>query len=113
MAEALIILQRSVSADERAAIARVASVRQSISDRVFVADIAGQGLDDLRATAGIDRVMTGSEPDDTLPAMTDTEDLFVRGWLLSRRAVKSRPGEGLDWDTPPMLPPDLPPERRR
>jgi hypothetical protein len=113
MAEALIILQRSVSADERAAIARVASVRQSISDRVFVAEIAGKGLDDLRATGGIDRVMTGSEPDDALPAMTDAEDLFVRGWLLSRRAVKSRRGEGLDWDTPPMLPPDLPPERKR
>ena len=113
MAEALIILQRSVSAEERAAVARVASVGQSISDRVFVAEIAGKGLDDLRATAGIDRVMTGGEPDNALPAMTDVEDLFARGWLLSRRAVKSRPGEGLDWDTPPMLPPDLPPERKR
>ena len=113
MAEALIILQSSVSADERAAIARVAPVRQSISDRVFVGEIADTRLDDLRATAGIDRVMTGGEPEDTLPQMTDAEDLFVRGWLLSRRAVKSRPGEGLDWDTPPMRPPDLPPERKR
>ena len=113
MAEVLIILRSSASADERTAIARVAPVRQSISDRVFVAEIAGTGLDDLRATAGIDRVMTGGEPDDALPEMTDAEDLFVRGWLLSRRAVKSRPGEGLDWDTPPMRPPDLPPERKR
>ena len=113
MAEALIILRSSVSADERAAIARVAPVRQSISDRVFVAEIAGTGLDDLRATGAIDRVRTGGEPDEALPEMTDAEDLFVRGWLLSRRAVKSRPGEGLDWDTPGMLPPDLPPERKR
>ena len=38
MPEALIILQSSLSADERAAIARVAPVKQAISDRVFVAD---------------------------------------------------------------------------
>ena len=113
MPEALIILQRSLSADQRATIARVAPMRQSISDRVFVSEIAGTGLDDLRATPGIDRVMTGGEPEDTLPQMTDAEDLFVRGWLLSRRAVKSRRGDGLDWDTQPMQPPDLPPERKR
>jgi hypothetical protein len=106
MPEALIILQPPVSADQRAAIARVATVKQSISDRVFIVEIAGKGLEDLRATAGVARVMTGGEPDEALPEMTDVEDLFVRGWLLSRREVKSRRGEGLDWDTPGMVPPD-------
>ena len=106
MPEALIILQSSLSADQRAAIARVAPVKQSISDRVFVAEVAGTGLDDLRATPGIARVVTGGEPVDTLPAMTDTERLFARAWLSSRGEVKSRRGEGLDWDAPGMVPPD-------
>ena len=106
MPEALIILQSSLSADQRAAIARVAPVKQSISDRVFVAEVAGTGLDDLRATRGIARVVTGGEPVDTLPAMTDAERLFARAWLSSRGAVKSRRGDGLDWDAPGMVPPD-------
>ena len=106
MPEALIILQSSLSADQRAAIARVAPVKQSISDRVFVAEVAGTGLDDLRATMGIARVVTGGEPVDTLPAMTDAERLFAGAWLSSRGEVKSRRGEGLDWDAPGMVPPD-------
>ena len=104
MPEALIILQSSLSADQRAAIARVAPVKQSISDRVFVADAAR--LDDLRATPGIARVVTGGEPVDTLPEMTDAERLFAGAWLSSRGAVKSRRGDGLDWDAPGMVPPD-------
>lgn len=111
MPEALIILQSSLSANERAAIARVAPVRQAISDRVFVADVlvadvAGTGLDALRATPGISRVVTGGEPVDTLPEMTDAERLFARAWLSARGAVKTRRGEGLDWDAPGMVPPD-------
>ena len=106
MSEALLILQSSLSANERAAISRVAPVKQAISDRVFVADVAGTGLDGLRATPGIARVVTGGEPVDSLPAMTDTEHLFVSAWLSSRGEKKSRRGDGLDWDTPGMVPPD-------
>ena len=84
MPEALVILQPSLSADERAAITRVAPVRQAISDRVFLADVAGAGLDALRATPGIARIVTGGEPVDTLPEMTDAERLFGRAWLSAR-----------------------------
>jgi hypothetical protein len=106
MGEALIILKSPLSADERAAITRAAPVRQAISDRVFVAEVDDRGLDDLRAKPGISRVVTGGEALETLPEMTDTERLFARAWLSSRGEVKSRRGEGLDWDTPPMVPPD-------
>jgi hypothetical protein len=106
MGEALIVLKSALSADERAAITRAAPVKQAISDRVFVAEVADQGLDDFRARAGVARVVTGGEPIETLPEMTDAERLFVRAWLSSRGEVKSRRGEGLDWDTPPMVPPD-------
>jgi hypothetical protein len=106
MPEALLILQSSLSANERAAIARVAPAKQAISDRVFVADVAGTGLDALRATPGIAQVVTGGEPVDALPEMTDTERLFVSAWLSSRGEKKSRRGDGLDWDTPGMVPPD-------
>jgi hypothetical protein len=105
MHEALVILKSSLLTDERAAITRVAPVRQAISDRVFVADVADTGLDELRARSGIARVVTGADSVETLPEMSDAERLFVRAWL-SRGEVKSRRGEGLDWDTPPMVPPD-------
>lgn len=106
MSQALIILQPSLSADTRAAIARVASATQSISDRVFVADIGGTTLDALRATPGIARVAIGGDAVETLPTMSDAERLFAAGWLSSRGKDKSRPGDGLDWDNPPMVPPD-------
>jgi hypothetical protein len=109
MREALVILQSHLSVDERAAIARAAPARQAISERVFVAEVGDRGLDDLRARPGIARVVTGGEAVETLPEMTDSESLFVRAWLSSRGEKKSRRGEGLNWDTPPMKPPD--PER--
>lgn len=106
MPEALIILQPSLPAASRAAIARVASVKQTISDRVFVADISGTTLDALRATPGIDRVATPGDAIESLPAMSDAERLFAAGWLSSHGKDKTRPGDGLDWDHPPMVPPD-------
>lgn len=43
--------------------------------------------------------------------LTSTERLFVDAWL-SRREPKTRPGDGLPWDTPGMEAPDWPEEPR-
>jgi hypothetical protein len=104
--EVLIILRSSTSQAEREAIARASPPRQSISDRVFVAEAAEEGVDGLRAMPGVARVLTGGEPAHTLPQMTAAETLFAQAWLSSRGEAKSRRGDGLDWDTPPMVPPD-------
>ena len=41
-----------------------------------------------------------------LPQLNDAESLFAQAWLSRQGQVKQRRGDGLDWDTPPMLPPD-------
>jgi hypothetical protein len=108
MKEVLVVLHPSISRPEREAVARVAPPKGSISDDVFIADYAGDRLQELRAMRGVAHVLTGGETADGLPQMTDAETLFVQAWLSARGAVKSRRGEGLDWDTPPMVPPDRP-----
>ena len=75
-------------------------------NRVFLAAASDTALANLRSMAGIASVLTGAEPAQSLPQLDDAESLFVQAWLSSRRQGKQRRGEGLDWDTPPMLPPD-------
>ena len=105
MQDVLLILHPQVSPADRAAIDRAARATQTISNRVFVAAVAA-GPEVLRAMPGVARVVTGGEAVETLPPLDEAESLFVRGWLSARGPAKQRHGEGLDWDTPPMLPPD-------
>jgi hypothetical protein len=56
---------------------------------------------------GVAQVMTGREDVGTLPALSDAESLFASAWLARMGPEKKRRiGEGLDWDHPPMTPPD-------
>jgi hypothetical protein len=111
--EVLIILDPFFTKTDREAVLRVAPVTQSISNRVFLAAVSDAVLANLRSMAGIARVVTGSEPTQSLPTLDDAESLFVQAWLSKYGQVKQRRGEGLDWDTPPMLPPDPPPDSKR
>jgi hypothetical protein len=111
--EILILLDPSITKADRAAILGVAPVMQSISDRVFLADVNDAAVANLPSMAGIAKVVTGAERTQNLPALDDAESLFVQAWLSKQGQVKQRRGEGLDWDTPPMLPPDPPPDSKR
>jgi hypothetical protein len=106
MPEVLIILEDSIATAEREAIIRNASPTQSISDRVYLAVPSEIAIDALRSTAGVATVLTGSEPVQCLPSLDEAESLFVQAWVSARGQVKQRRGEGVNWDTPPMLPPD-------
>ena len=106
MPDVLVILRSSISPSERDAIARAAPSTQAISNRVFIAGTTEAGRAKLPSMAGVARVLIGGEQADNLPQLDDAETLFVRAWLSSRGEVKLRHGEGLDWDTPPMRPPD-------
>lgn len=108
MSEVLIVLDDSITDTDREAVLRVAPVTQSISERVFLASVEDAALANLRSMAGIAKVVAGAEPARSLPQLEDGESLFVQAWLSKRGQVKQRRGEGLDWDTPPMLPPDPP-----
>jgi hypothetical protein len=85
---------------------RSAPPTQSISPRVFLSRVSDATVARLRSMAGIAIVLTASESAQNLPELDDAETLFVQGWLSKRAQVKQRRGEGQDWDTPPMLPPD-------
>ena len=111
MPEVLIVMDRAAADADRESVLRVARVTQSISNRVFEADVSDDALAKLQSMPGIVRVLTGAEPAENVPHLDDAESLFVNAWLSRQGQVKHRPGDGLDWDTPPMLPPDAP-ERR-
>lgn len=106
MSEVLLILQPSITQANREAVLRAAPATQSVSSRVFLAAASDAVLANLRSMPGIARVLTGAEPIQGLPQLNDAELLFVQAWLSTRGQVKQRRGDGLYWDTPPMLPPD-------
>lgn len=106
MVEALIILRPFITGANRDAVARLARPTQSISDRAFIATLDETDLERLRAVDGVAAALTGAAPEGSLPALDEAESLFVGAWLSSHARIKERRGEGLDWDTPPMLPPD-------
>lgn len=107
MSEILVILHASITTTDREAVMRVAQPTQSISNRVFLAAPDTSALTRLRSMHGVASVLTGVEPAvSQRHQLDDTESLFVDAWMSRQGQVKTRPGEGLDWDTPPMQPPD-------
>lgn len=108
MPEVLIVMDPAAAEADRETVFRVARVKQSISNRVFEAEVSDDALAKLKSMGGIARVLTGAEPAQNVPQLDDVESLFVNAWLSRQGQVKHRVGEGLDWDTPPMLPPDKP-----
>jgi hypothetical protein len=111
MQEILIILEKGIAKPQREAVTRAAPPAQSVSERVFIARAGEGSADRIRAMPGVAMVLTGADADAALPGMSDAESLFAQAWLSRAGQVKQRPGEGLDWDTPPMQPPDAKPGR--
>jgi hypothetical protein len=106
MSEVLVILEPSITDSDRQAVRRAAPPTQSISNRVFTANATESALPRLRSMPGVSNIIGGAEQGRNLPQLDDAESLFVEAWLSRRGQVKQRRGDGLDWDTPPMLPPD-------
>jgi hypothetical protein len=104
--EILVILSPHVTAADREGVVRLAPPTQSISERVFIAQAGDVVAAQLRALPGVHQVFTGGEGAGTLPPLSDSEALFAQAWMSSKAQKKQRLGEGLDWDTPPMTPPD-------
>ena len=111
MSEVLVVLGSSASESERKAVMRAAPAAQMVSDRVFTSVTTEAAVAGLRSMSGIAAVLTGGEDAGSLPQLGESEMLFAQAWLSRSGQRKQRPGEGLDWDTPPMLPPDRPPDR--
>ena len=106
MSDFLVVLDSSITKADREAVRRIAPVTQSISSRVFLSAGSDAAAAAVRSMTGVSFVLTGAEPAPPLPPLDDAETLFVHAWLSARGQVKQRRGDGMDWDTPPMLPPD-------
>jgi hypothetical protein len=107
MSEALVILQSWIGDQDRAAVMHSATPIQSVSDHVFVIDPSDAPVvAKLRAMRGVAGVLTGAGSTPRVPTLDEAESLFVQAWLSRQGQAKQRRGEGSDWDTPPMLPPD-------
>lgn len=57
-------------------------------------------------SAGI-AVYASAPPPAVMAGLSAAEQLFVAGWI-ARTTPKVRPGEGLSWDAPGFVPPDVP-----
>lgn len=93
MAESLLILAPGTSVAE---VEATGQLRQRFGDRVVV--IAGEP----GALAGLGvLVADGETAPDPGPGFTETEAMGIHAWnARSEMAGKSRPGEGLAWDSP-------------
>jgi hypothetical protein len=106
MSELLIILHLWILPADREAVMRAAPATQMVSSRVFLANLNPEAVAPIRSMPGVAIVLTGAEHNSPLPPLDEVETLFVRAWISRQGVEKQRRGEGLDWDTPPMQPPD-------
>lgn len=92
-------------------LARPVRLVQHLPPRLAVVDAGDDAGDDagaaLRAAPGVLGVGQPDVPAEVRALLTDTERLFVDAWVLGRQP-KQRHGDGLAWDAPGHLPPDLP-----
>jgi hypothetical protein len=105
MDEFLVILAEHATPEQRRAITGMLELLQSISERVFIARGGEAAHGSLAVQRGVELVLRPGQTSAKLPKLSDSEDLFARGWLARQGMKKQRIGEGLDWDTPPMTPP--------
>lgn len=106
MSDFLVVLDSSITNADREAVQRVAPAAQSVSNRVFLSAGSDATAASVRSMNGVSVVLTGTEPAPPNLRLDDAETLFLQAWLSTRGKVKQRRGDGMDWDTPPMLPPD-------
>lgn len=79
-------------------------VVQEVSPRVVLVEGAAADLTAMAGETGVlsatARLADRGEPALGALSLTRTEDLFVKAWIQRQSsAEKSRPGDGLDWDS--------------
>jgi hypothetical protein len=80
--------------------------------RLVLLDAPPERAADVARLPGVAGAFAADPP----PALRDTftvaETLFVDAWLARHADEPPPPGDGLPWDSPGRLPPDLPPTPR-
>lgn len=99
--EALVILNPSlVTPQELAAARSELTVKQSISNQVFIVDADQIELERIRQLPGVSHAVGEMlSPDVEVEHLTEAEALFVGAWSARQQSVnQTRPGEDLPWD---------------
>lgn len=109
--EHLVILESSVADQARAKVESVAVVTQVLKPRLLLIRADAKAKERVARITGVVGVYDDL-PLQTLSDMSPEEHLFINAWA-ARRQPKTRPGEGLPWDTPGFLPPDAPTGRSK
>ena len=104
--EHLVVLASEQADAALADIEAVASVIQLLRPRLLLVLADPDVREDIRRTPGVLGVYD-TAPDGEPLGLSPEEQLFVDAWA-ARRAPKTRPGEGSNWDTPGFEPPDIP-----
>jgi hypothetical protein len=104
--EHLVILEPGVADQARSQVESVAVVTQALKPRLLLIRADAKAKERVSQIAGVVGVYDDL-PSQTSSDMSPEEHLFINAWA-ARRQPKTRPGEGLPWDTPGFLPPDAP-----
>lgn len=107
--ERLVVLQPGAADQARAKVESVAIVTQFLKPRLLLIRADATAEERVSRIAGVIGVYD-SLPSHISSDMSPEENLFIKAWA-ARLQPKTRPGEGLPWDTPGFLPPDAPKNR--
>jgi hypothetical protein len=109
--EHLVILEPRLADQARAAIEAVAVVTQVLRPRLLLIRADAKAEERIARIAGVVGVYNAA-PSQTPSDLSPEERVFIAAWE-ARSQPKSRPGEGLPWDAPGFVPPDVPTDRSK
>jgi len=119
MLEVFILLRPETGEDVRTLTESIESaggrVLLSFAPFAVVAHLPSERLDELYSNPAIQMVATGEIIGDDLAAAPDTVRMAMHAWneyLIRPHKPRERSSEGLSWDAPDRLPPDLPSDIR-
>lgn len=109
--EYLVVLETRAAAAALVQLRAVATVTQRLAPRLALIRAEAEALERASRIAGVLGVYAAA-PSNLPPDLTPAERTFIAAWE-TRQQSKSRPGEGLSWDTPGFTPPDARTDREQ
>lgn len=105
--EVFVVLQMGAAEAPERVRARF-EVVAALPPRLLVVQMFSSDLAALQKFDGVAAVSSKLSELDVKPALSETERLFVAGWMARGVKAGTRPGEGKEWDAPEFTPPDGP-----
>jgi hypothetical protein len=114
--EILVVLETACDGlpppDAGAALRAFGPLTGRLRPRLALLDAPPERAADVARLSGVAGAFTADPPPALRDTFTAAEALFVDAWLARHADEPPPPGDGLPWDSPGRLPPDLPPTSR-